>query len=354
MRDESDSKTQRLRFVGYGSSYGIKGYRLLDERRRKMMIRRDVTFDETNLGQQKETVSINETEDIVEVVEPVGEEVGKLSDSTTDSDNEDDTAEQEQKTPRRTARTTAGVVPKRFADEFAYHTGEVSEPATMQEAMNSERRQEWKEAADAEYKSLIENKTWKLMKIPKGRKAGFHVKYDKNGKIDRFKARLVAKGYSQKYGIDYDQTYSPVVRLTTIRVLLAWATCNKMKIHQMDVVTAFLNGNLEEEIYMQQPDGYVEAGQEDCVCLLEKSLYGLKQAPRCWNTKFVNHVRKMVFKQSEVESCMFVRSGKYKPCVLAVYVDDIIITKSKEEIEILSNRRYDSRLLNQITKQRKI
>ena len=138
----------------------------------------------------------------------------------------------------------------------------------------------------------------------------FRVKYDKHEKIDRYKARLVAKGYSQKYGIDYDQTYSPVVCLTTIRVLLAWAICNNMKVHQMDVVIAFLYGDLEEEIYMQQPDGYVEAGQEDLVCLLKKSLYGLKQAPRCWNIKFVNHVRKIGFQQSEVEPCMFIRSGQ--------------------------------------------
>ena len=111
-----------------------------------------------------------------------------------------------------------------------------------------------------------------------------------------------------------------------------------MKVHQMDVVTAFLNGDLEEE-NMQQPDGYVEAGQEDLVCLLNKSLYGLKQAPRCWNIKFVNHVRKIGFQQSEVEPCMFIRSGQDKPCVSAVYVDDIIIiTESDEEMNAIKQQ----------------
>ena len=201
-RRKLDSKTQCLTFVGYGSSFGIKGYRLFDERRRKLIIRRDVTFDEANVGQKKETVVINELEDIGTVVEPVGEEdVEKSSVSATDSESEDDTTQKEEKPLRRT-RITAGVPPKRFADEFVYHVGEMDEPTTMQEALQSDRQQEWIQAADAEYNSLMKNKTWELVKFPKGRKAVsckwvFHVKYDKHGKIDRYKARLVAKGYSQ-------------------------------------------------------------------------------------------------------------------------------------------------------------
>ena len=106
-----------------------------------------------------------------------------------------------------------------------------------------------------------------------------------------------------------------------------------MKVHQMDIVTAFLNGDLEEEIYMYQSDGYVEAGQEDLVCLIKKPFYGLKQAPRCWSIKFINHVRKTGFQQSEVEPCMFIRSGQDKHCVLAVYVDDTIIIKESDKDE---------------------
>ena len=128
-----------------------------------MIIRRDVTFNEANVGQKKETVVINEPEDIGTVVEPVGEEE-KSSVSATDSESEDDTTQKEEK-PLRNTRITAGVSPKRFADEFAYHVGEMDEPTTkMQEALQSDRQQEWIQAADAEYKSLMENKTWELVK----------------------------------------------------------------------------------------------------------------------------------------------------------------------------------------------
>ena len=125
----------------------------------------------------------------------------KSSVSATDSESEDDTTQKEEKPLRRTTTITAGVPPKRFADEFLHHVGEMDEPTTMQEALQSDRQQEWIQAADAEYNSLMENKTWELVKLPKGRKAVsckwvFRVKYDKHGKLDRYKARLVAKGYS--------------------------------------------------------------------------------------------------------------------------------------------------------------
>jgi len=164
----------------------------------------------------------------------------------------------------------------------------IEEPETIQEALSSEYSVQWKAAADSEYQSLIENKTWNLVKLPDNRsvigcKWIFKVKYGNHGQVERFKGRLVAKGYSQKYGIDFDETFSPVVRFDSIRALLAFAVQKKMLIHQMDVVAAFLHGDLEEVIYMEQPEGYVIPGKEDMVCQLEKSLYGLKQSPRCWN-----------------------------------------------------------------------
>ena len=104
--------------------------------------------------------------------------------------------------------------------------------------------------------------------------------------VECFKARLVAKGYVQQYGIDYEETFSPVVRFSSIRLLLTYAVQNEMLVHQIDVVTAFLNGKLEEEIYMEQPYGYILPGKEHLVCKLQELLYGLKQSPRCWNTAF--------------------------------------------------------------------
>ena len=124
------------------------------------------------------------------------------------------------------------------------------------------------------------------------------MKYDSNGQVERFKGRLVAQGYSQKYGIDYDETFSPVTRFSSICTLLAFAVEMGMQIHQMDVVTAFLNGDLKEEIYMQQPSGYIQPDKNGLVCKLKKSLYGLKQSPRCWNEKLCEHLKSLGFKES--------------------------------------------------------
>ena len=211
----------------------------------------------------------------------------------------------------------------------AYNVCQIPEPKSMEEALQSEYSKEWKTAADMEYQSLIDNETWDLVELPQGRKPVgckwvFKVKHRIDGRVERFKGRLVAKGYAQKYGIDYDETFSPVVRFSSIRALLAYAVQNDMLIHQMDVVTAFLNGTLSEEIYMQQPDGYVVSGKEHLVCRLKKSLYGLKQSPRCWNTAFREHLELIGFKQNPADPCVFTRCENTMT-IVAVYVDDLIV-----------------------------
>ena len=139
----------------------------------------------------------------------------------------------------------------------------------------------WKEAVNDEMKSLISNRTWKLVDLPSGCKTiGYkwvlRKKLKLDGSINKFKARLVAKGFKQKTDFDFFDTFSLVTRITSIRLLIATAAIFYLKIHQMDVKTVFLNGDLEEEIYMDQPEGFVEPGQESKVCKLTKSLYGLK------------------------------------------------------------------------------
>ena len=136
--------------------------------------------------------------------------------------------------------------------------------------------------------SLISNRTWKLVDLPPGCKIigckwVLRKKLKPDGSIDKFKARLVAKGFKQKADFDFFDTFSSVTRITSIRLLIAIAAIFDLKIHQMDVKTTFLNGNLEEEIYMDQPEGFVEPGKESKVCTLTKSLYGLKQAPNLWH-----------------------------------------------------------------------
>ena len=170
----------------------------------------------------------------------------------------------------------------------AYNVCQITEPRTMEEALMSEYAKEWKDAADTEYQSLVENETWDLVELPRrkkpiGCKWVFKMKHDNNGQVERFKGRVEAKGYHKKYGINYDETFSPVVRFSAIRTLLAYAVQRGMLIHQTDVVTAFLNGELKEEIYTQQLPGYIQPRKEHLVSKLKKSLYGLKQSSRCWN-----------------------------------------------------------------------
>jgi hypothetical protein len=154
-------------------------------------------------------------------------------------------------------------------------------PKTIVEAFASRDADDWKEAVHSEMDSILSNETWELVDRPYGCKPVcckwvFKKKLRPDGTIDKYKVRLVAKGYTQKKDENFFDTYSPVARLTTIRVLLSLTASHGLLVHQMNVKTAFLNGELEEEIYMTHPDGFVVKGQEDKVCKLMKSLYGLK------------------------------------------------------------------------------
>jgi hypothetical protein len=154
-------------------------------------------------------------------------------------------------------------------------------PKTIVEAFASRDADDWKEAVHSEMDSILSNEIWELVDRPYGCKPVcckwvFKKKLRPDGTIDKYKVRHVAKGYTQKKGENFFDTYSPVARLTTIRVLLSLTASHGLLVHQMDVKTAFLNGELEEEIYMTHPDGFVVKGQEDKVCKLMKSLYGLK------------------------------------------------------------------------------
>ena len=173
--------------------------------------------------------------------------------------------------------------------ETAYVVDSVGEmPTTFKSAMESSSATKWKDACNSEVESLRKNKTWELVPLPHGRKAigcrwVFRIKENQSGEVKRFKARLVAKGFSQKYGVDYEETFAPVAKFTSIRILLSLSAKYKLTVHQMDVKTSVLNGLLDEDIYMAQPDGFIDEVKPDHVCQLKRSLYGLKQSPRMWN-----------------------------------------------------------------------
>nr|CAE02415.2 OSJNBa0095E20.2 [Oryza sativa Japonica Group] len=218
---------------------------------------------------------------------------------------------------------------KYFGDDYIVYLVDDT-PRTIEEAHSSPDADYWKEAVRSEMDSIMSNGTWEVVEHPYGCKPVgctwvFKKKLRPDGTIEKYKARLVAKGYTQKEGEDFFDTYSLVARLTTIRVLLALATSHGLLIHQMDVKTAFLNGELEEEIYMDQPDGYVLEGQEEMVYKLLKSLYGPKQAPKQWHEKFDNTLTSVGFVVNEADKCVYYRYGGGEGVILCLYVDDILI-----------------------------
>ena len=160
--------------------------------------------------------------------------------------------------------------------------------SSVAEAKSSPDKVKWAEAMEREMESLRSNKVWELVEPPPNRRVigskwVFKRKVDADGVVERYKTRLVAQGCTQKFGLDYEETFSPIVRFESIRSVIALGAQHKLQLHQMDVSTAFLHGELTEEVYMKQPQGFIEQGNKYLVCRLNHSIYDLKQSPRCWN-----------------------------------------------------------------------
>ena len=188
---------------------------------------------------------------------------------------------------------------------------------------------------DEEIAAIERNDTWEMVELPEnhqpiGVKWVYKRKMNAEGKIERYKARLVAKGYRQKAGIDYDKIFAPVARMETIRLLISLAAQYKWSIYQMDVKSAFLNGVLEKEVYVEQPPGYMKVGKETKVLKLKKALYGLKQAPRAWNTRIDTYLRKNRFVQCPYEHALYVKEKEGNLLYVALYVDDLIFMGNNE------------------------
>nr|CAD41297.2 OSJNBa0020J04.2 [Oryza sativa Japonica Group] len=229
----------------------------------------------------------------------------------------------------------------------------------LDEAEKRTRSKVWrmnKEAVRSEIDSIMSNGTWEVVERlygskPVGCKWVFKKKLRPEVTIEKYKARLVAKGYTQKEGEDFFDTYSSVAHLTTIRVLLALAASHALLVHQMDVKTAFLNGELEEEIYMDQPNGYALEGREGMVCKLLKSLYGLKQAPKQWHEKFDTTLTSAGFVVNETDKCVYYRYGGGEGVILCLYVDDILIFRTSlnviEEVKDFLSKSFEMKDLGE-------
>jgi hypothetical protein len=216
------------------------------------------------------------------------------------------------------------------------------EPATYTEAIASVDREKWISAMQEELQSLDKNSTWDVVRLPKHKKVVrckwiFKRKEGLSPKEPaRFKARLVAKGFSQILGIDYNDVFYPVVKHSSIRALFDIVAMRDLELEQLDVKTVFLHGELEEEIYMDQPEGFIVPGKEDLVCKLKRSLYGLKQSPRQWYKRFDSFMLAHGFKRSQYDSCVYIKFVNGSPIYFMLYVDDmLIVAKSKKEITTL-------------------
>ncbi|CAI7865894.1 unnamed protein product [Closterium sp. NIES-53] len=206
---------------------------------------------------------------------------------------------------------------------------------TLKEALESSDAEEWKKAMESELKSIEENGTWELVELPEGRKAItskwlFKIKSDADGKIERYKSRLVAKGYQQKEKVDYKELFAPVVKPTTLRTLLAGAAIKGWVVKQMDVTTAFLNGVLEEDIFMAQPEGFDDGTGR--VLRLKKALYKLKQAPRQWYSRLQGVLEEIGFTPSSVDHSLFMLGEGEQRIFMVVYVDDILIFSPSSDL----------------------
>ena len=360
-------------FIGYPT--GVKGYKVWSLEDKRSIISTNVTFKEDECykdlkgksSEHKESntnfldieLSISKEKDMSSGGE--SQEANQDSVVNTDviavesSDSEEDLSDQEGSGGEAVTgsyqlardRSRREPKPPKKLDDYVYlacmvaEDGDMVEPSDYKSAMRDPHRKKWILASDDEMDSLQRNHTWDLVKKPKGRAIiGCKWIYKRKPGIlgvedPRYKGRLVAKGYAQKEGVDYNEIFSPVVKHVSIRYLMSIVVQEDMELEQLDVKTAFLHGDLEEEIYMTQPEGYEEKGKEDWVCRLRKSLYGLKQSPRQWNKKFDEFMKEIDFKRSCHDQCVYIKRVGGVFVYLLLYVDDMLL--ASKDMTIINN-----------------
>ena len=363
-----DSRTVSGYFIGYPEK--SKGYRFYCPNHSPKIIetgnakflentevsgsveRQDVEIKEIKVNvplsiiDPKSTIDINVVPTLVECDNNVGQHLNDdtLSQSDVRSYNDQgsdiqpneerlNTNESQGITLRRSQREKRSAIPNDYViylQESDFDLGIDKDPVSFSQAIESPESIKWIDAMKEELKSMEQNKVWDLVELPEGcKRVGckwvFKTKRDSKGKVERYKARLVAKGYTQKDGIDYTETFSPVSKKDSLRIIMALVAQYDMELHQMDVKTAFLNGDLEEEVYMDQPEGFSIGSKGQMVCKLKKSIYGLKQASRQWYIKFNTIITSFGFKENIVDRCIYQKISGRKFILLVLYVDDILI-----------------------------
>uniref|UniRef100_A0A2N9HGE9 Integrase catalytic domain-containing protein n=1 Tax=Fagus sylvatica TaxID=28930 RepID=A0A2N9HGE9_FAGSY len=292
-RSKLDAKSRKCFFIGYGDE--TFGYRFWDDQNRKVIRSRNVIFNEQVMYKDRSSTKLDDVK--VEQKKSEFVNLDEFSNNTMQNSGQEEKEnadpQVEQCTPTITVRRSSRNIrpPQRFSPSLFYILlTDGGEPESYDEALQIEDSIKWELAMKDEMNSLMTSQTWELIELPQRKKAlhnkwVYRVKEEHDGS-KRYKARLVVKGFQQKEGVDYTDIFSPVVKLTTIRLVLGIVAAENLHLEQLDVKTAFLHGDLEEDIYMHQPQGFIVQGKENRVCKLRKSLYGLKQAPRQWFKKF--------------------------------------------------------------------
>ncbi|KAL8094563.1 hypothetical protein AgCh_036190 [Apium graveolens] len=342
-RKKLDDKGEKCIFTGYDKR--SKAYRLYNPLAKKLIISRDVEFNESDYWkwseEERKVAGLFFQDDDDDADESNIEDGGDHDPTPPQSPNQQTPAS----TPSTGGSSSLGGAPRkmRSLDDIYEATSPVQttfdyslfclmvecDPVTFEEVSEESK---WNKAMDEEIGAIKKNDTWDLTDLPEGHKAigvkwVYKTKTNQDGEVEKHKARLVAKGYKQRYGIDYDEVFAPVARVDTIRLLTAIAAQNQWKIYQMDVKSAFLNGYLEEEVYIEQPPGYVQKGKEGKVYRLKKVLYGLKQAPRAWNTRVDEYFQKNGFVKSPYEHALYTKTNSGGDImIVCLYVDDMIFT----------------------------
>ncbi|KAG7598707.1 Zinc finger CCHC-type superfamily [Arabidopsis suecica] len=352
-RRKLDDKSKKCVFLGVSEE--SKAWRLYDPITKTIVISKDVVFDESKswdwsqAGVEEKALDCGDEED--QNAEEGGDDAIHETPASSSSNGNSTPQSPVSSTPspvssprstEREAETRARRRPAYLAD---YDTGEgdegeenlsvmllmmmtESDPVRFDEAVKDG---VWREAMKREIESIEKNNTWELTTLPEGFtpigvKWVYKTKLNEDGEVDKYKARLVAKGYAQCYGIDYTEVFAPVARLDTIRTIIAVAAQSNWEIFQLDVKSAFLHGELKEDVYVRQPEGFIKNGEEEKVYKLRKALYGLKQAPRAWYSRIEGYFLKEEFERCSSEHTLFTKVKGGNILIVSLYVDDLIFT----------------------------